>query len=196
MKPVQTSRSTPIFILCGFTERDTPTVLQVLEVPSLRSMSTESVTTRAVEPHWHTIREASLLCGLPESTLRYYESIGILGPIARDPSSGHRSYSDADMNTLDIVSCLSATGMPLEDMKAYLRNTKLGQQGAQQQMELLDEQALRLSSKLERLKIQQAYVNLKLMYWSLVSQGKQEEAQALVADNRTIIDEVKQTNEE
>ena len=26
---------------------------------------------------WHTIREASMISGLPESTLRYYEQIGI-----------------------------------------------------------------------------------------------------------------------
>lgn len=25
---------------------------------------------------WHTIREASMISGLPESTLRYYEQIG------------------------------------------------------------------------------------------------------------------------
>lgn len=28
-----------------------------------------------------------MISGLPESTLRYYEQIGIIAPIARDPSS-------------------------------------------------------------------------------------------------------------
>lgn len=40
---------------------------------------------------WHTIREASMISGLPESTLRYYEQIGIIAPITRDPSSEHRA---------------------------------------------------------------------------------------------------------
>lgn len=31
---------------------------------------------------WHSIREASMISGLPESTLRYYEQIGIIDPIA------------------------------------------------------------------------------------------------------------------
>ena len=44
---------------------------------------------------WHTIREASMISGLPESTLRYYEQIGIIAPITRDPSSGHRAYSES-----------------------------------------------------------------------------------------------------
>ena len=49
---------------------------------------------------WHSIREASMISGLPESTLRYYEQIGIIDPIARDPSSGHRVYSDKDIESL------------------------------------------------------------------------------------------------
>ncbi|NEG54538.1 MerR family DNA-binding transcriptional regulator [Bifidobacterium sp. SMA15] len=48
---------------------------------------------------WHTIREASLASGLPESALRYYEQIGIIPPIARDPS-GRRVYSDDDAQAL------------------------------------------------------------------------------------------------
>ncbi|RRN58472.1 MerR family DNA-binding transcriptional regulator, partial [Caulobacter sp. 602-1] len=38
-----------------------------------------------------TIREASMISGLPESTLRYYEQSGIIAPITRDQSSGHRA---------------------------------------------------------------------------------------------------------
>ena len=49
-------------------------------------------------PRWYTIRQTSLMTGLPESTLRYYESIGMIPPIARDPSSGHRSYNDGDID--------------------------------------------------------------------------------------------------
>ena len=62
-------------------------LLQVLEVFSVVEMSTTTA--------WHTIREASMISGLPESTLRYYEQIGIIAPIARDPSSGHRAYSES-----------------------------------------------------------------------------------------------------
>ncbi|VUX37282.1 MerR family regulatory protein [Bifidobacterium longum subsp. infantis] len=32
-----------------------------------------------------------MISGLPESTLRHYEQIGIIAPITRDPSSGHRA---------------------------------------------------------------------------------------------------------
>ena len=46
-----------------------------------------------------------MISGLPESTLRYYEQIGIIAPIARDPSSGHRAYTDEDIQSLVTISC-------------------------------------------------------------------------------------------
>jgi len=102
-----------------------------------------------------------MISGLPESTLRYYEQIGIIAPIARDPSSGHRAYTDEDIQSLVTISCLSATGMPLDAMREYLKNRFDGTEGARRQMALLDAQALRLAAKAESIRMQQAYVSLK-----------------------------------
>ncbi|WP_298048892.1 MerR family transcriptional regulator [uncultured Bifidobacterium sp.] len=139
---------------------------------------------------WHTIREASMFSGLPESTLRYYEQIGIIDAIARDPSSGHRMYSDADLESLSTISCLAATGMPLTDMREYLRNRFDGEDGARRQMELLDAQSLRLAAKMESLRIQQAYVSLKTLYWKAVSEGRDDDARRILNENQDIIDSV------
>lgn len=38
----------------------------------------------------YSIKEAAALTGLPASTLRYYESIGVIAPISRGASSKHR----------------------------------------------------------------------------------------------------------
>ncbi|KFI51840.1 MerR family transcriptional regulator [Bifidobacterium biavatii] len=148
-------------------------------------MSTSTTTT------WHTIREASLISGLPESTLRYYEQIGIIDPIARDPSSGHRAYSDADLEALSTISCLAATGMPLEAMRAYLKNRFDGPEGARRQMELLDAQALRLAAKAESIRMQQAYVSFKTLYWRAIAEGRERDAEQLLEDNRDIVEKVK-----
>ena len=140
---------------------------------------------------WHTIREASILSGLSESTLRYYEQIGIIDPIARDPSSGHRAYSDEDIQSLVTISCLSTPGMPLESMREYLRNRFDGPEGARKQIELLDAQALRLAAKAEALRIQQAYVSLKSLYWRAIADGHEDEAKRILEENRDIIENVK-----
>jgi MerR family transcriptional regulator, aldehyde-responsive regulator len=41
----------------------------------------------------YTIREVAELSGLPESTLRYYETIGLIHPIHRDSSSKSRAQA-------------------------------------------------------------------------------------------------------
>ncbi|PST45998.1 hypothetical protein CPA40_07900 [Bifidobacterium callitrichos] len=139
---------------------------------------------------WHTIREASLASGLPESTLRYYEQIGIIPPIARD-QSGRRAYSDADLERLTTVACLSATGMPLESMREYLRNTQDGAAGATRQIELLDAQALRLAARAEAIRMQQAYVSLKTLYWRAIAEGRETDASELIEEHRDVIEQVK-----
>ena len=78
----------------------------------------------------YTIREAAKLSGLPGSTLRYYETIGLIHPINRDVSSKHRVYSEDDVNFVIAIACLNAAGMSIEDMRAYLKNSNLGVQDA------------------------------------------------------------------
>src|SRR5436190_17817633 len=88
----------------------------------------------------YTIREVARLSGLPESTLRYYETIGLIHPITRDASSKHRVYNEQDVNFVIAIACLNATGMSIEDMRTYLKNRSQGAQAADEQVELLETQ--------------------------------------------------------
>ena len=72
----------------------------------------------------YTIKEAARMTGLAESTLRYYETMGLIGPIERDESSKHRTYGEDDVNLIVGIACLSATGMSIADMRKYLGNLR------------------------------------------------------------------------
>lgn len=139
---------------------------------------------------WHTIREASELCGMPESTLRYYEQAGIIGPIARDPSSRHRVYTDHDINQLVSISCLQATGMPLASIRRYMQEAPQGRQAALRQIELLEEQAERLHEQMEDLLNQQRYVAFKQRYWRAVAEEDALLADRLVREHQDLIHNV------
>ena len=121
--------------------------------------------------HTYTIREAAKLSGLPESTLRYYETIGLIHPINRDVSSKHRVYSEEDVNFVIAIACLNATGMSIEDMRAYLKNSNLGVQGANAQVALLETQKTSLAEEAKYLKLRQEYVDAKIAYWKAVSEN-------------------------
>ena len=47
-----------------------------------------------------TIQEVSRRSGLSEPTLRYYEEVGLVGPVGRDARSGHRRYDEEDLDLL------------------------------------------------------------------------------------------------
>jgi DNA-binding transcriptional MerR regulator len=123
-------------------------------------MSTQSHATDT-----YSIRDASRLTGLPSSTLRYYESIGMVKPIQRGETSKHRVYSQSDINVLDTVACLNATGMKLEDMKTYIANATSGEVDAYEQVALLRSQLERLEEEERYITLRREYVSLKIEYW-------------------------------
>jgi MerR family transcriptional regulator, copper efflux regulator len=63
-----------------------------------------------------TIQAVARRSGLSEPTLRYYEEVGLIGPVARDPSSRHRRYREEDVDTLQALACLRAMGVGIQEM--------------------------------------------------------------------------------
>ena len=119
----------------------------------------------------YSIKEASALTGLPASTLRYYESIGVIAPIERGASSGHRVYDEADLDQLMWVACLAGTGMSVSDMRQYVANGELGATAAGKQVELLKAQERRLAVEAKQLALRTRYVRLKVTYWQAIEAG-------------------------
>jgi DNA-binding transcriptional MerR regulator len=134
----------------------------------------------------YTIKEAATLTGLPASTLRYYESIGVITPISRGASSGHRVYDDADLDQLMGIACMAATGMSVADMKQYVANRALGEAGAADQIALLEAQQQRLEREAEQLVLRQRYVALKIDYWRAIEAGESDRAEQIGAEAATL----------
>jgi DNA-binding transcriptional MerR regulator len=128
-----------------------------------------------------TIAEAVARCGLPESTLRYWERIGLVRPVQRDASSHHRRYTRAEVATLETLANLRAVGLSIEDMRAYLAGARRGDEAAGEQRALFEAHARRLDDALEALELRRRYLDLKVRYWSAREVGDLDKA-ADVAD--------------
>ena len=100
-----------------------------------------------------TIQDVSRRSGLSEPTLRYYEEVGLIGPVARDASSGHRRYRDEDLDTLQALACLRAMGVGIEDMRTYRANRELGHAAAAEQRDLLLRHAERIEAEIATLRV-------------------------------------------
>lgn len=112
-----------------------------------------------------TIQEVSRRSGLSEPTLRYYEEVGLVGPIDRDEHSGHRRYRTEDLTVLEVLACLRAVGVGIEDMRAYLANRARGRAAAGEQRDLLLRHAERIEAEIAAQRARLEYLREKAALW-------------------------------
>ena len=113
-----------------------------------------------------TIQDAARRSGLSEPTLRYDEEVGLIGPIARDPSSGHRRYREEEIDTLQALACLRAMGVGIEEMRTYQANRALGHAKAGEQRDLLLRHVERVEAEIETLRVHLEYLRAKATLWT------------------------------
>jgi DNA-binding transcriptional MerR regulator len=65
-----------------------------------------------------TIGQVAAATGVSAHTLRYYEQAGLLRSVGRT-GAGHRLYSPADLDWLQFVMRLKATGMPIASIQTF-----------------------------------------------------------------------------
>ena len=84
-----------------------------------------------------TIGTAAEVTGLTADTLRYYERDGLmLRPVGRS-STGHRRYTDRDLDWIRLVTRLRATGMPIRDIRHYAALVRAGSGNEADRLDLL-----------------------------------------------------------
>jgi DNA-binding transcriptional MerR regulator len=119
-----------------------------------------------------SIQEMSRRSGLSEPTLRYYEEVGLVGPVDRDERSGHRRYRDEDLDVLQALACLRALGMGIEDMRTYQANrARRGRAVAAEQRDLLLRHAERIEAEIVALHTRLDYLREKSSLWDARAQG-------------------------
>lgn len=138
-----------------------------------------------------TIKQMAALSGLSEYTLRYYEKVGLIKPIPRHRSSGHRRYSLDTIEIVEALSCLRASGLSLDAMRTYLRQRERGDEAAAEQKALFLVHAQEVAAEIQKLQIRQRYLNGKVAYWDARMNGDLELAKQIAAQNREIAKELK-----
>ncbi len=85
-----------------------------------------------------SIAEAADRAGLTVHTLRYYERDGLmLRPVERS-ATGHRRYTERDMEWVRLITRLRATGMPIRHIRAYAALCRQGEGNERQRLALLE----------------------------------------------------------
>ena len=70
-----------------------------------------------------SIGEVAKMRGVNVQSLRYYEKLGILVPVAINPETGYRYYSLEQIMILDTIMLCVELGIPLKHLKNYVDET-------------------------------------------------------------------------
>ncbi|MFI6343909.1 MerR family transcriptional regulator [Streptomyces sp. NPDC050560] len=138
-----------------------------------------------------TIQDASRRTGLSEPTLRYYEDVGLVGPIHRDESSGHRRYGSGDLDVLEALACLRAAGVGIEDMRTYQANRARGRAAAGEQRDLLLRHAERVEAEIAARRARLGYLREKAALWDARERGDSAAEDEAVRRLVGIVDELR-----
>jgi DNA-binding transcriptional MerR regulator len=112
----------------------------------------------------YTIKQTALITGLTDDTLRYYERIGLVGPIARAPS-GHRRYSQIDLSWIDFLTKMLSTGMTLESLGRYIELFRQGDETAGERRAMLETHARQLQDHMSQLQETLSILNWKINHY-------------------------------
>jgi len=96
-----------------------------------------------------TIAETARRSGLSSHTLRYYERAGLLLDVARQESSGHRRYSEGDLEWIDLVTKLRSTGMPIRQIRRYAELVRWGPGNEAERLEILEAHRAEVLTQIE-----------------------------------------------
>ncbi|WP_433540105.1 MerR family transcriptional regulator [Streptosporangium sandarakinum] len=112
-----------------------------------------------------TIQEASHRSGLSAHTLRYYERIGLIHEVERDPS-GHRAYTESDLAWLDFLTRLRSTGMPIADMCRYAELRRRGPGTTAERRRILEAHRERVRTRIARLTEDLGILDYKIDFYA------------------------------
>jgi DNA-binding transcriptional MerR regulator len=135
----------------------------------------------------YTVQQAAALTGLSEHTLRYYERIGLIQPVPRHRTSGHRRYRATDLTRLETLACLRATGMPIEQMRRYFALRAEGDASAAELQMLLTAHLHELQQRMAALQQHMSYVERKIAYWRAVEAHDEPTAARIAQEARELV---------
>jgi DNA-binding transcriptional MerR regulator len=124
-----------------------------------------------------SVREAAEQTGVSVYTLHYYEREGLLRT-SRTPS-GHRRYSDGDLEWIGILTCLRDTGMPIRTMRIFAELVRQDQRNIPERIRILERHRSEVLERILELQHNLEHVEAKIGYYHDVLRTAETSSPAL-----------------
>ena len=108
----------------------------------------------------YTIKTISQKTGLTISTLHYYEKVGLMPQVQRN-ASGHRCFTEKDLEWIHFLKCMKKTGMPLDSIRKFASyHQKRGNLG--KRLAILQEHESRMQEQMTELTAALEFISKKI----------------------------------
>ncbi|APR36119.1 MerR family transcriptional regulator [Paraburkholderia sp. SOS3] len=119
-----------------------------------------------------TIGQVAASSGVSTHTLRYYEQSGLLRAVGRS-EAGHRLYSPADLDWLQFVMRLKATGMPIAGMQAFAALRAQGDVSVGARRDMLVAHREAVLARIAQLQANLAAISDKIDHYEAIERGSE-----------------------
>ncbi|MGN0867609.1 MAG: MerR family transcriptional regulator [Oligosphaeraceae bacterium] len=120
----------------------------------------------------YTVKELAEKMGLSSYAVRYYDNAGLIPEVMRSPGN-IRLFSDYNLAWLKVVHCLRSTGLPVAEVRRYIRMCQEGDSTIPQRAALIVEQGRKLKAQLAALRQQMEVLEYKRKYYEeLMAEGR------------------------
>lgn len=114
----------------------------------------------------YTIKEVSQMTEISSYTLRFYEKEGVVPFVKRD-ERGNRVYDDLNLEWLNFVLALRATGMPLSEIKQYVNWYKEGDSSLSERKQMMINHKTKIEQQMRELYKYLEQINYKLALYDV-----------------------------
>ncbi|MEO1645456.1 MAG: MerR family transcriptional regulator [Chloroflexota bacterium] len=126
-------------------------------------------------------QEIADITGLPISTLRYYERIGLLDPVER-AENGHRLYSDRDILRVEFLKRVRATGMSIKEMQHYVNLYREGESTLIERKRILSAHRATILAQIDELQDTVDFLDMKIDRYTREEHSLSEKENTLVSE--------------
>jgi len=103
-----------------------------------------------------TIKEFSKFSGIEQTTLRYWDDIGLFSPMCRNPENNYRYYTPEQLISVNFITVLSNLGIPLKTIGEIER-----QRTPQSVVELIEHQERLVDMEMRKLREQYSIIHTR-----------------------------------
>ncbi len=109
----------------------------------------------------YSIKEVADMLNVAPSTLRYYDSMGLLPNVKK--VNGRRVFEDKDFKWLRVLNCMKNINMPISKIKEYVDLAQKGDSTLKERYNMILEQKKAIEKELKKLK--DCYKELEYKEW-------------------------------